>query len=174
MRFRSLLAERLEYACASGRFDRARWKAAGIEEPLRIGEADESVLPILAFPGCIGERLQRCLLAYLWEEWHFYGIVCCGDRYAPSDGEFHFWLLLLEQLRDFSLFPEFAASQVLPALRMLCDRLIDPCERVEIKINRYHAQYGQYSASWQTYARKRNDLLLRLLRTLRCALVCRE
>ena len=78
MRFRSLLAERLEYACASGRFDRARWKAAGIEEPLRIGEADESVLPILAFPGCIGERLQRCLLAYLWEEWHFYGIVCCG------------------------------------------------------------------------------------------------
>ena len=63
--FRALLAERVEYACASGRFDRERFRAAGVEEPLRPGETTNDILPLLAAggeDGCevhVGQQLTR-------------------------------------------------------------------------------------------------------------------
>ena len=168
--FRALLAERVEYACASGRFDRERFRAAGVEEPLRPGETTNDILPLLAAGGLLDERVQRCLLSYLWEEWLYYDTARCGEPPAPSAWQFHFWLLLLEQVRTFPLFPEFAAKRVLPCLLALCDRLTDPADKVNIFVSRYHAQYGQYSPSRRAYASKRSDLLLRILRTVKYAL----
>lgn len=96
--FRALLAERVEYACASGRFDRERFRAAGVEEPLRPGETTDDVLLLLAAGGLLDERMQRCLPTDLWEEWLYNDTARCGEPPAPPAWQFRFWLLL-EQAR---------------------------------------------------------------------------
>lgn len=159
---REKLAKQLEFSCSGGEFDLERWRLSDTN-PM-IADFSLERLYMLSQSGCISEKLQRCFLDYMMNR-KYYGVAAPAEPMLPSDNMFHFWLLSLEKLKNFSLFDEYSEKLITPHLLMLCERLTSP-EKTDIFINRYHSQYGQYSESYRKYEYKRNDLLLRILRIL--------
>jgi hypothetical protein len=112
-----------------------------------------------------GSAIERYFLKYIW--YRKDGIYY---RTNSSSSEIHFleskkfvpWLSGLENLCDFSLFPEFMNMGTTDHLlneihRLMCDDVVLPNASPII---------GHYSESWMSENARKNDMILRILRIL--------
>lgn len=160
---RSMTAERAKESFRNGSFDVETWRKTDINPT--IADYTQHNMYMLSHGNCIDEDLQEKLLKYEWDNMYF-GIVCPSKLMLPEESNFHFWLISLERLKDFSLFSKFSESDVTPHLISICNQLLDERIPVNIFANRYHYHYGQYSESWRSPIFKRRDLMLRIIRIL--------
>jgi hypothetical protein len=161
---RQSTAERLKSSCMKGYFDNDLWSQSDIDQGIAF-YSYESVY-MLSYGDCISKDVQRSWLTYEWDRPLWYNPAKPSDIMTPDQPDFHFWLIRLENLKHFSLFPEFMAEKAASHLFKLCDRLSDKYDDIPIYINNYHYHYGQYSESPRNNQQKKNDLLLRILRLL--------
>jgi hypothetical protein len=73
----------------------------------------------------------------------------------------------LFKLQNFSLFGEFMEKEMTDYLYSICDKIVnDTGNQMNININNYIYHQGQYSESRNTVQKKKNDLLLQIIRIL--------
>ena len=90
-----------------------------------------------------------------------------SDIKSPKDKWFVFWIRAVERLQNFSLFGEFMADKIEPYLYELCEKIVnDRNNKMDIVINNYFYHHGQYSDLRNTVQKKKNDLLLQIIRVL--------
>jgi 3-methyladenine DNA glycosylase AlkD len=86
---------------------------------------------------------------------------------TPDNPSFVFWIRAVQRLQNFSLFGEFMAEKAAPHLFNICEQILnDKNNQMQIKINNYFYHYGQYTDTRNTVQKKKNDLLLQIIRIL--------
>ena len=157
---RNSTAERFKKSCAEGCFNREIWDKSD------INFADGNVI-MLSYGNVISDNLQRMLLTDEWENggWAIWNKP--SDMKSPEDKWFIFWIRAVERLQNFSLFGEFMAKEITPYLYSLCEKIVDDVNnQMQIAINNYIYHQGQYTDSRNTTQKKKNDLLLQIIRIL--------
>lgn len=120
---------------------------------------------LLQNTNCIDDNLQRQYLDYIWNRND--GIYYISN-FAPvkklylEDRGFTMWLSALESLSGFSLFSKFMEADVYGHLLSEVNRIIDD----DIKLPPAHPITGHYTESWRNKNARKNDLILRIMRTL--------
>jgi len=157
---RNSIAERLKKSCTEGYFNREIWDKSD------INFADGNIT-VLAYGNIIGDDLQRILLTDEWENGGWAVWNKPSDIKSPKDKWFVFWIRAVERLQNFSLFGEFMADKIEPYLYELCEKIVnDRNNKMDIVINNYFYHHGQYSDLRNTVQKKKNDLLLQIIRVL--------
>ena len=159
---RNKIAEILDKSCEEGCLDKEKWVSLG-------GHGNFfcfSLIDMLSYGDVISEDLQRILLTYSWETDDWGWAQPCKIK-SPEDKWFIFWIRTVERLKNFTLFGEFMKPEVEPYLYSLCEKIInDKNNQMEIAINNYFYHHGQYSDLRNTAQKKKNDLLLQIVRIL--------
>jgi hypothetical protein len=140
-----------------------------IEQNWVIKNAAHTALYALA-PNIKEERTtdnekQRIFMAYNWERGPW-DLVKLSDLPMPDESPFGFWMCGLEGISDCFLFSEYMAEKTTPFLYLLCDKLIDPDDTIQVGVNRYYGKIGQYNETRSNKEHKKRDLLLRIIRIL--------
>jgi hypothetical protein len=162
---RNSTAERFKKACEQGHFNKDIWRGSDITP--ETADWSHDVIYLLSYGNVIGDGLQRLILTGEWESGGWGGWVKPSESIPPEDPKFHFWLILVEKLKYFPLFGEFIADKAAPYLYSVCERIInDTKNQMTVCINNYHYHHGQYSDSRNTARKKKNDLLLQIIRVL--------
>lgn len=113
----------------------------------------------------LDKETERCYLDYIWNRKD--GIYYCCDgllsgiEYLESK-KFLTWLSGLENLSNFSLFPEYMS-------RGATDHLLNEIRRLmngEVTLPYTGPVFGHYSESWSNRKLRKYDLVLRILRVL--------
>lgn len=157
-------AERLKAACSQGYFNIEKW--SGFDFIPKFAHFSYDINYMLSYGKCISEDIQRIWLTHEWNSQLWYNGNLPSDIKSPDDPLFIFWLVRLENLKDFSLFSEFMAEKTAPYLNGLCERLCDKNDDMYIKTNNYFYHQGQYTEPPWNKQQKKNDLLLRIIRLL--------
>lgn len=161
-------AKRLEVACLHGRFDREEYRRLDIS--LNIADYSYESLYALSSGNYISNTVQRAWLSYEWDNPLWHNALKPAVLWGPDSPHFHFWLIRLENLKNFTLFGEFMEGKTADHLYSICDRLCDECSQFSIKSTNYPYHYGQYTESPRNKQHKKKDLLLRIIRLLnKCA-----
>ena len=170
---RNSIAERYKKSCAAGYFNREIWRNSDITpEAADWSTGDVYLLSYKNSGNVISDDLQRILLAH---EWANAGWVDPCDIKSPEESNFIFWITPLERLQKFSLFGEFMAEKAAPHLYDICERIVnDRGNQMQIFINNYFYHHGQYSESRNSIQKKKNDLLLQIIRLLDKCDICQE
>lgn len=156
---RNLIAEQYKKCCEQGYFNIETWNSIDI-----LGHWGHGLLGVLPYGGVIDDDLQRMLLTHHWKTT---GWVQPCDLKSPEDKSFIFWIVSLESLQNFSLFGEFMAEKAAPHLYSICERIVnDRANQMQIVINNYFYHHGQYTDTKNTVQKKKNDLLLQIIRIL--------
>jgi len=154
---RNSTAERFKKCCEAGYFDEEMWRKLDIH-------GDWGEFYLLSYENIIDDDLQRMLLAHRWEK---AGWTHPCDKKSPEDPWFIFWITPIEGLKNFSLFGEFMSKEAEPHLYSICEEIVnDNKNQMNIKINNYFYHHGQYSELRNTVQKKKNDLLLQIIRVL--------
>lgn len=159
---RNKIAENYKKCCEDGYLNKETW--------INLGSAGHffgfALINMLSYGNVISDDLQRILLAYSWEIDDWGWTHPCIIR-QPEDKWFVFWIRTVERLKNFSLFGEFMEPEVAPYLYSLCEKIVsDRNNQMNIAINNYFYHHGQYSESRNTVQKKKNDLLLQIIRVL--------
>ena len=165
---RNLAAEFVTKACKNGSFNKNVWNTLKYKyNGLDVGLCPFTI-SMLSYGNIISDNVQRMILAAEWESGDFLGAwTKACDIKTPENPSFIFWVVTLERLQKFSLFNEFAAEKVEPHLYSICEQILnDSSNQMEIKINNYFYHQGQYSDARNTKQKKKNDLLLQVIRIL--------
>jgi len=156
---RNLIAEQFIKCCEQGYFNIEIWNSID-----RLGNWGHGLLGMLPYGNVIDDDLQRMLLTHHWKTT---GWTHPCDLKSPDDPWFIFWIVSLESLQNFSLFGEFMAEEAAPHLYNICERVInDKGNQMDIKINNYFYHHGQYTDTRNSIQKKKNDLLLQIIRIL--------
>jgi len=159
---RNSIAERFKKCCEAGYFNRDKWSELDILGHWSVGDIN-----MLSCRHAISNDLQRMLLTSEWENNGWAIWVKPSDIKSPDDPSFIFWIRSVERLKNFSLFGEFMADKFTPYLYSICEQIInDKNNQMKIIINNYFYHHGQYSESRNTVQKKKNDLLLQIIRIL--------
>ena len=161
-KFRNEMAENLRRSYMDGYFNTEIWIRMNIDET--IAQFSYPNVYIVHYGNCIDDDLQEKFLRHEFKSNHF-GDVTPARLMTPDEPIFHFWLMIFEKLKCFSLFPQFMNDKIAPHLLELCDRLIDERDNIAIYPNKY-GHIGRYSESWKLPQFKKRDLLLRIIRIL--------
>jgi len=149
---RNSTGERFKKCCEAEYFNKDIWAELDILGRWSLGDIN-----MLSYGNVISDDLQRMLLASEWDS----GIK------TPDDKNFIFWIRRVQSLQEFSLFGEFMADKAEPHLYNICEQIInDGQNQMQIAINNYFYHHGQYSESRNTVQKKKNDLLLQIIRVL--------
>ena len=108
---------------------------------------------------------ERDFLEYIWHRKD--GIYYCtncpsSDIYFLESKNFLTWLSGLENLCNFSLFPEFMSMGT-------TNHLLDEIHRLmynEVSLPKVSPIFGHYSETWSNKLSRKNDMILRILRIL--------
>jgi hypothetical protein len=155
---RNYAAEVYKKSCESSSFNKDIWRELYIwgEEPLDM----------LSYGGVIDDGTQRILLAHEWKN-GAWGWTNPSQIKTPEEPGFIFWIRTVQRLQNFSLFGEFMEKQAAPHLYNICEQILnDSSNQMEIKINNYFYHHGQYTDTRNTVQKKKNDLLLLIIRVL--------
>ena len=113
----------------------------------------------------LDEAKQRAYLAYIWNrtEGIYYrtNSPSSAIEYLESKN-FLTWLSGLEELSNFSLFPEFMGMGTSKHLFNEIHRLMDH----DVTLPNAAPLYGHYAESWTKKNARKNDLILRMVRIL--------
>jgi hypothetical protein len=121
---------------------------------------------MLSYGNVISNDLQRILLKDAWNS-DSWGWATPSVMRTPNEPGFVFWIRVVQRLQNFSLFGEFMADKVAPHLYSICEQIVnDGNNQMEININNYFYHYGQYTDTRNTVQKKKNDLLLQVIRIL--------
>lgn len=126
---------------------------------------DDPLVKELKTERTLSDEKQRAYMIYEWDHGPF-DIVKLSDLIEPDDNRFVFWMCGLEDAMHYKYLGEFMASDTVPFLLSLCERLANPCDTIKILTNRYYSKVGQYSEEWNSNETKKKDLLLRVIRLL--------
>lgn len=160
---RNYSAELFAKSCKKGFFDRDVWNQSD-KIVLGAGDWSHEMSGLLSYGNVIGDDLQQMLLSYKWENT---GWVHPSEIRSPDEPSFIFWIAALESLKHFSLFGQFMAEKAAPHLYSVCEQIINDSEnQMKIHINNYFYHYGQYSEQRNIVQKKKNDLLLQIIRIL--------
>ncbi|MCL2773814.1 MAG: hypothetical protein FWD71_10735 [Oscillospiraceae bacterium] len=159
---RNETAGRFKKCCEDGYFNGEIWRDLDI-----LGTWSWGDIIMLSYGNVIDDNLQRMLLTHEWENngWAIWNKP--SDFKSPEDPWFLFWMCAVERLKNFSLFGEFMAKEITPYLYSICEKIVnDVGNQMNIVINNYFYHHGQYSESRNTVQKKKNDLLLQIIRIL--------
>ena len=151
-------------SCRDGYFNRNVWRGIDTLSDWTYGN-----LGLLSYGNVISDDLQRILLTEEWAKSShgFNGFATPAEIIPPESPKFVFWIRTVEQLKNFSLFGEFMAEKITPYLYSICEQILnDRNNQMKIHINNYFFHQGQYSESRNTVQKKKNDLLLQVIRLL--------
>lgn len=159
---RNKTAERFKKCCEDGYVNKETWD--------KLGSAGHffgfALIDMLSYGNALSDDLQRMLLAYSWEKDDWGWTQPCKIR-QPEDKWFIFWIRTVDRLKNFSLFGEFIKPEVEPYLYFICEKIInDENNQMQIAINNYFYHHGQYTDIRNTVQKKKNDLLLQIIRIL--------
>ena len=159
---RNSTAAHFKNCCENGCFNTEKWKKPDITGSWSVGD-----IPMLSYGNVIDDNLQRILLKNEWENDSFGIWNKVSNMKSPEDKWFVFWIKAVERLKNFSLFGEFMKPVVEPYLYSICERIVnDVNNQMDIAINNYFYHYGQYTDTRNTVQKKKNDLLLQIIRIL--------
>jgi len=159
---RNATAERFKNCCEQGYFNSEIWRDIDITNVWSYGD-----ITMLSYKNIIGDDFQRMLLTHEWENngWAVWNKA--SDIKSPEDKWFIFWLCAVERLKNFPLFGEFMEPVITPYLYSICEQIVnDEKNQMNIAINNYFYHHGQYTDIRNTVQKKKNDLLLQIIRIL--------
>lgn len=163
---REVCAGNLATACAGGSLDEGVWERENRKSHEILLEIS-TVYPawLLQHNAFLREDVQRQYLAWLWHRpggIYYVGNMPPADMRPLEDKAFTRWLSTLENLADFSLFPEFmntgASEHLLQEIRRLMTGGVALPPAAPI--------VGHYAETWRAKSARRHDLMLRMLRVL--------
>jgi len=111
----------------------------------------------------VGDSLQRQYLDYIWHRKdgiYYLANFPLTEKPKLEDKRFYLWLYTLEYMSGFSLFPEFMKDEAFPHLLNETYRLIN--DDVAIPVS-YKIRYAE---SCRNKNKRKNDIILRILRLL--------
>lgn len=162
---RDVFVRTLRIAFSRGSFDEKAWEQENREYrgPCLNGW-NAYPLMIMQNCDCMPDELQRQYLGYIWskkEGIYYISNFAPAEKQYIDDKSFTSWLLSLEILSGFSLFPEFMTDAYRHLISEI-NRLIAD----EVKLPAAHPISGHYSESWRDKNSRKNDMILRMLRVL--------
>ena len=164
---RNLTAEYYIKSCESGSFNKDIWDNLKHDFNGIVTGLCYFTVNMLSYGNVISDDIQRILLA---DEWKNGGLAAWNkitDIRTPDEPAFIFWIVTIERLQNFSLFGEFMAKETAPHLYNICEQIVnDRYNQMEIKINNYFYHQGQYTDTRNSVQKKKNDLLLQIIRIL--------
>lgn len=154
----------LEKAFESNFFDEKVWEQEVSEYrvPSIVGTGMYGIM-LFQNINCMKDRLQKQYLDYIWngEKGIYYvSSMPPSNKLRLEERRFSEWLSSIELLSGFSLFPEFMEGDAFSHLLHETYRLIDD----EVIIPKSYNI--RYSESWRDKNKRKNDIVLRLLRVL--------
>ena len=163
---RRICAASLAKALASGTLDEAIWEQENRKSNdilLRLF----TVYPnwLLQHNPFLPDDLQRLFLAWIWNRKdgiYYINSNASSDIRSLEDKDFGGWLAGLENLADFSLFPEFMARGNSAHLLREIQRLMAG----DVTLPAVTPIFGHYAEKWTQKKARQNDMILRLLRIL--------
>ena len=169
VQMRNEAASHFKKCCINGIFETEKWERLPVNNSRIYGIYGfynyRALTHMLSYGDVITEKEQRILLNREWKNGQF-GCDLTEPVSPDVGGEFVTWMISIEHLKEFSLFPEYMAEKITPYFYSLCERLIDPGDKITIAVNRYYGKTGQYSETWNRNELKKKDLLLRIIRIL--------
>lgn len=163
---KEICAENFEKAFKNGKLNEDIWeKENKVRNEILLNPFTVYIIWLMQNNDFLDEANERNFLEYIWNRKD--GIYYC--TYSPSSEieyleskGFLTWLNGLENLSDFSLFPEFMN-------RATTSHLLNEIHRLmynDVLLPNTSPIYGHYSESWSKREFRKNDLILRILRVL--------
>ena len=121
---------------------------------------------LLQNANCLDDALQRRYLNYIWNREkgiYYISNFAPAKKFGAEDKAFTTWLMMLETLSGFSLFPELMECDARPHLMGEIDRLIHDGT---IKLPPPHPISWHYAESWRNPKARKVDMILRMTRLL--------
>lgn len=166
LRKKEICAHNISKALLHGRLDEDIWESANKESnEILLRAYMVYILWLLQDNDYLDESKQRLFLEYIWtrKEGIYYrtGSPLAQIEHLESKN-FLIWLSGLEEVSNFSLFPEFMSKGVADHLLKEIHRLMEQ----DVALPNPSPIFGRYSESWSKKSMRRNDLILRILRIL--------
>lgn len=163
---REVCVQNLSKSFAKGVLDEAIWESEN-------RKSNEILLKVwMVYPiwllqnnEFLSEDLQRRFLSWLWNRKggiYYINNIPPSDIRSLEDKKFTQWFSGLENICDFSLFPEFMNMEIARHLLHEIHRLMTE----DVNLPPVTPITGHYSEKWANGNARKNDLILRILRIL--------